>query len=77
MYSHLAKYILGVPCITLRDNTEWVETVNDGWNVLAGTDTEKIIKLAREFNHTHSQSGIFERGACEEITKNISEIGCV
>ena len=77
MYSHLAKYILGVPCIPLRDNTEWVETVNDGWNVLAGTDTEKIIKPAREFNRTHSQSGIFGRGACEEITKNISEIGGV
>jgi UDP-GlcNAc3NAcA epimerase len=31
-----------VPCITLRDETEWVETVEMGWNVLVGADAEKI-----------------------------------
>ena len=33
-----------VPCITLRDETEWVETVESGWNILAGADKENIIK---------------------------------
>jgi len=32
------------PCITLRNETEWVETVEAGWNYLAGTDTRSIIK---------------------------------
>ncbi|WP_321529289.1 non-hydrolyzing UDP-N-acetylglucosamine 2-epimerase [Sedimenticola selenatireducens] len=32
-----------VPCITLRDETEWVETVELGWNVLAGADSERIL----------------------------------
>jgi len=42
-------YILKVPCITLREDTEWIETVRDGWNVLVGADKEKIIKMVKEF----------------------------
>lgn len=37
---------LQVPCMTLRNETEWVETVESGWNVLAGTNEEKIINFA-------------------------------
>lgn len=37
-------YFLGVPCVTLRPETEWVETVSAGWNVLAGTDTNRIVR---------------------------------
>jgi UDP-N-acetylglucosamine 2-epimerase (non-hydrolysing) len=36
-------YLLGKPCITLREETEWPETVEDGWNVLVGSDRTKII----------------------------------
>jgi UDP-N-acetylglucosamine 2-epimerase len=37
-------YWLGVPCITLRNETEWVETVQNGWNVLTGAETRRIVE---------------------------------
>jgi UDP-N-acetylglucosamine 2-epimerase (non-hydrolysing) len=39
--------ILGVSCVTLRDNTERPETMEVGANMLAGTDPEKIVECAR------------------------------
>lgn len=35
-----------VPCITMRDETEWVETVASGWNCLVGADTDRIVRAA-------------------------------
>ena len=40
--------ILGVPCVTLRDNTERPETLDVGANVLAGTESQRIIEGARK-----------------------------
>jgi UDP-GlcNAc3NAcA epimerase len=40
-------YWFNVPCITLRDETEWTETVKSGWNILAGADKYRIIDSVR------------------------------
>ena len=37
-------YFANVPCITFRDETEWVETVDAGWNFISGSDATKIIE---------------------------------
>lgn len=40
-------FFFRVPCVTVRDETEWVETVSLGWNTLAGADTGRIIQAVR------------------------------
>ena len=67
-------YILKVPCITLRENTEWVETVEDGWNVLVGADKERIIKKANDFEPEGGQRDVFGDGdASKKIVEGIKD----
>lgn len=42
-------FFLGRPCVTLRDETEWVETVRLGWNVLVGADPGTIQRAVEQF----------------------------
>ena len=64
-------YILKVPCITLRDNTEWVETLEDGWNILVGANKGKILKIMEEFNPSGEQRNVFGDGTTSESVKEI------
>jgi UDP-GlcNAc3NAcA epimerase len=59
-------YWLGVPCITLREETEWVETVDAGWNTLAGSDTEKIVHIVRSFAAPKNRPPLYGEGSVAE-----------
>lgn len=59
-------YMLGVPCVTLRENTEWMETVEDGWNVLVGADCGKITDAIDGFEGADVRSDVFGRGDASE-----------
>ena len=41
-------YFMAVPCLTLRPETEWVETVAAGWNLIVDADEEKILRGINE-----------------------------
>lgn len=49
-------FFYNVPCVTMRDETEWVETVKLGFNVIAGADTETIVKAVEKFSANPPQS---------------------
>lgn len=71
-------YFLQTPCTTLRDQTEWVETLENGWNMLCPINAETIIQTVnRELNCLqHPQPKLFGDGhAAEHIYKAIVDGG--
>ena len=59
-------YWLGVPCLTLREETEWVETVASGWNVLVGADADKILDKVRSFSPPAKRPPLYGDGAAAQ-----------
>jgi UDP-N-acetylglucosamine 2-epimerase len=60
-------YFFGVPCVTLRPETEWVETVAAGWNRLVGTDAGKILAaVGREIPADQERPALFGDGHSAE-----------
>ena len=55
-------YFFSVPCITLREETEWIETVAAGWNILVGADTKRIQHLIQTWQPEGTPPPIFGDG---------------
>ena len=60
-------YWLGVPCITLREETEWVETVEAGWNVLAGSDPDRILSAAHTLDPRSPRPSLYGDGGASRL----------
>jgi UDP-GlcNAc3NAcA epimerase len=68
-------YFAGRPCITLRASTEWTETIDAGWNVLVGTDPERIADAVRNFRPTTPRPPLFGDGhAAEKVVGAIDDL---
>ncbi len=68
-------YWLKVPCFTLREETEWLETIESGWNVLVGTNAKGIIRKVSDAEGRRKypkQNRIFGDGkAGQKIVRNL------
>ncbi|BAF58565.1 UDP-N-acetylglucosamine 2-epimerase [Pelotomaculum thermopropionicum SI] len=68
-------YILKIPCVTLRENTEWIETVEDGWNMLVAIDKDNIIRAIHQFqpSSVKHKERFGSGGAAGKIAKYLAE----
>jgi UDP-GlcNAc3NAcA epimerase len=70
-------YILGVPCVTLRENTEWLETLDSGWNTLVGSDEAKILAALRNpLTTAQSRAAYGDGRSSVVIVEILAEYGC-
>jgi UDP-N-acetylglucosamine 2-epimerase len=68
-------YHLGVPCITVRENTEWIETVQQGWNILVRTEQKKIIEAIERFEPDGDKDEIYYgKNTAKDILTKIEKI---
>jgi len=66
-------YFMKVPCVTVREQTEWVETLNGEANILTGTDTEKILAAVKKDVNPEYQEVFGDGKASEKIAEYISQ----
>ena len=64
------SFFAGVPCITLRDETEWIETIESGWNILAGADEQKIVDSFQKMEQSErpKSRNIYGDGNASQLT---------
>lgn len=67
-------YLWGVPCVTLREETEWTETIEEGWNRLVGARHDEILEAIADFHPTAPRRFSYGDGhASEKIVRILEE----
>lgn len=64
-------YFWAVPCVTVRPETEWMETVHAGWNMIADADEQKIVRGLTTVWWPDTQEALFGDGKASERIVNI------
>lgn len=59
-------FFLGTPCVTLREETEWPETVQEGWNMLVGTNSSALVEAVHRPMPTPPRHQPFGKGDAAE-----------
>ena len=67
-------YILRKPCITLRTETEWVETIEEGWNLLINPTDNGIASKINNFSPAVKQNEVFGNNVTEKMIDIINSI---
>ncbi len=67
-------YLLKKPCITLRTETEWVETVEEKWNLLVNPTSKNIAAKIESFKPPKKQKEVFGKNVTKKMVKIINNI---
>ncbi len=67
-------YILKRPCITIRPETEWIETVEEGWNVLVNVESDDFVETIVTFSPTQKQKGFLGKNVAQKMFDKIQKI---
>lgn len=64
-------YVAGKPCITLRPETEWGETIDAGWNMLCNINDPDLIDKIKSFQPTGIQSNLYGSDVAKQMVQKI------
>jgi UDP-GlcNAc3NAcA epimerase len=66
-------YIAAKPCITLRSETEWVETIEAGWNILLDIEDNQLVNKINSFQPDAKHPDLYGRNVATKMAKEIKD----
>lgn len=66
-------YLAGKPCITIRPETEWVETVEVGWNMLLDKNDREFVQKIKDFNPTGERPDLYGKNVAKRMVSEMEK----